>query len=553
MNVKELFKYTPPREYNFTLIPSTSTSTPQPDSEKKIYTSMDLNLKHIKWVYNADINSDIIIREFSLTSRNTEYKAFLLYIDGMVDSDLINRFVLNPLMLRNDNNTFDGNVKREVMSQTLKDNISVKKIKKFNLEDYIYSNLVPQNNLKKETGFEEIISGVNSGNCALFVDTINVAFNIDVKGFKQRSVDTPNNEVIIDGPQEAFVENIRTNTSLLRRIINNENLTVENLSVGAISQTSVAVCYMQNIANTELVNEVKYRINNLELDSLLSTGQLSQLIQENDNINIPSLLQTERPDKCAKFLMQGRVIILVNGNPYAIVAPAVLIDFLSSPEDTNLKVLFANFLKILRILAYFITLLAPGTFIAITSFHHELLPTELLFSILASREYVPFPIIVELLLMEFSFELIRESGLRVPSPIGGTLGIVGALILGDAAVSAHLVSPILIIVVAITGLSSFAIPDFAFSFHLRVYRFLFVLLGYGAGFVGIGAGLLVYMNLLCSMKSFGVSFTSPITHSLSQNPTGYFEKPAWQAEKRENYLAPKKKYAQPPISKKWRI
>ena len=218
---------------------------------------------------------------------------------------------------------------------------------------------MPQNNLKKSKAFSEIIEGVNSGNCALFVDTINTAFNIDVKGFKQRSVDTPNNEVIINGPQEAFVESIRTNTSLLRRIINNENLTIENLSVGNISQTSVAVCYMRNIANTSLVNEVKYRISNLELDSVLSTGELEQLIQDDEKFDIPTLLDTERPDKCAKFLMQGRIVLLINGNPYAIVVPAVLIDFLSSPEDTNLKVIFANFLRILRGLAFFITLLAP--------------------------------------------------------------------------------------------------------------------------------------------------------------------------------------------------
>ena len=412
----------------------------------------------------------------------------------MVDSDLINRFVLNPLMLRNDNNTFDGTVKQEVTSQLLKDTISVKKVKKFDLENYIYTNLMPQNSLKKVNKFNEILEGVNSGNCALFVDTINIAFDIDVKGFKQRSVDSPNNEVIIKGSQEAFVENIRTNTSLLRRITNNENLIIESLSIGEISKTKVAVCYMNNIANPELVNEVKYRLNNLSLDSLISTGQLEQLIEDDEKSGIPSLLATERPDKCSKFLMQGRVIILINGNPYAIAAPAVLIDFLSSPEDTNLRVTFANFLKSLRFLAYFITLLAPGLFIAVTSFHQEILPTELLFSILASRESVPFPIIFELLIMEISFELIRESSLRVPGPVGSTLGIVGALILGDAAVSAHIVSPLLIIVVAITGLSSFAIPDFSFSFHLRVYRFIFVFLGYTAGFLGIG-GYILYQNL----------------------------------------------------------
>lgn len=470
----------------------------------------------------------------------------------MVDSDLINRFVLNPLMLRNDNNTFDGSVKQEVTSQLLKDTISVKKVKKFDLENYIYSNLIPQNSLKKVNQFDSLIEGINSGNCALFVDTIQVAFDIDVKGFKQRSVEAPNNEVIIKGSQEAFVENLRTNTSLLRRITNNENLIIESLSVGEISKTKVAVCYMKEIANPELVNEVKYRLNNLALDSLISTGQLEQLIEDDEKSGIPSLLSTERPDKCVHFLMQGRVVLLVNGNPYAIAVPAVLIDFLSSPEDTNLRVTFANFLKALRFLAYFITLLAPGIFIAVTSFHQELLPTELLLSILASRESVPFPIIFELLLMEISFELIRESSLRVPGPVGSTLGIVGALILGEAAVTAHIVSPILIIVVAITGLSSFAIPDFTFSFHLRVYRFLFTFLAYTAGFLGIGLGLFVYISLLGSIKSFGVDFTSPLTPSLSFGANSYFVKPAWKQEKRASYITPQKEEAQPKISKKWK-
>ncbi len=197
------------------------------------------------------------------------------------------------------------------------------------------------------------------GNCALFVDTLNIAFDIEVKGFKQRSVDTPNNEVVIKGPHEAFVENIRTNTSLLRRIVNNENLIIENLEVGAITKTKCAVCYMKNITNSDLVNEVKYRLNNLEIDSLLSAGELEQLISDSNALGIPQMMATERPDKAAKYLLRGRCIVIVNGTPYGIVMPAILIDFLTSPEDTNLKVSFANFLRGLRFLAAFITLLLP--------------------------------------------------------------------------------------------------------------------------------------------------------------------------------------------------
>ena len=390
------------------------------------------------------------------------------------------------------------------------------------------------------------------GNCILFVDTLNLAFDIEVKGFKQRSIDTPNNEIVIKGPHEAFVENIRTNTALIRKIVNNENLIIENLEVGKITKTKCAVCYMQNITNSDLVNEVKYRLNNLEIDSLLSSGELEQLIADSNILGIPEMLSTERPDKVTKYLLKGRVVVLVNGSPYGIIVPGILVDFLTSPEDTNLKVSFANFLRGLRFLAAFITLLLPGLYVAITSFHQEILPTGLLYSILASRENVPFPIILEILLMEISFELIREAGLRVPSPIGPTIGIVGALVLGQAAVTAGIVSPILIIIVAITGIASFAIPDFSFGFHLRYFRFAFVLLGFMAGFLGISLGLFVYISLVCSLRSFGVSYTTPFAPASNSKGNGYLLPPIWKREYRPTYIAAKKEKDQEKISMKWK-
>mgnify|MGYP002520853987 FL=1 len=346
----------------------------------------------------------------------------------MVDSQIVNDFVLQPLMLKNRSNTFEGS-QNKVISESVTNNITVRKIKKFNLVDYIFDCLIPQNNVTKADKFSDLISGVNSGNCALLVDTINIGFDIDVKGFKQRSIESPNNEVVIKGPQEAFVENLRTNTSLIRRIINNENLIIESIDVGKISKTKCAVCYIQNITNDDLVAEVKYRLNNLDIDSLLSSGQLEQLITESTKYNIPQILSTERPDKVTKHLFEGRVAVLINGNPYCLIMPATFIDFMASPEDTNINPVFANFLKLLRLISLFITCLLPGFSVAISNFHQELIPTELLFSILASRESVPFPIIFEIVIMEISFELIREAGLRVPSPVGPTIGIVGALVL----------------------------------------------------------------------------------------------------------------------------
>ena len=275
------------------------------------------------------------------------------------------------------------------------------------------------------------------------------------------------------------------------------------------------------------------------------------MITDSNDLGIPEILSTERPDKATKYLLQGRVVVLINGSPYSLIMPATLIDFMSSPEDTNLNYKFGNFLRFLRLIAMIITLLLPGVYVAVTSFHQEILPTELLYSILASRESVPFPVIFELLIMEISFELIREAGLRVPSPIGPTIGIVGALVLGQAAVSAGIVSPILIIIVAITGIASFAIPDFSFGFHLRYYRFLFIILGYISGFLGISLGLFVYISVLCNLQSFGVFFTSPFTPNTDTKSTSYFLKPIWKREYRSTFVAPKKEQAQARISMKW--
>ncbi len=518
---------------------------------KNIFPSLAVTLEYINVKYNTLINSDIVVREFSLNARNKQYNAFLLFIDGMVDSKLINDNVLEALMLRNRSNIFEGN-QNQIINEAKTNNIAVRKIKKFDLEDYIFNCLLPQNSVKKVTNFEEAFSGVNMGNCLLFIDTLSVAFDIDVKGFKQRSIESPSNEIVIKGPQESFVENIRTNTSMIRRIVNNENLIIENIDVGKLTKTKCCVCYIKNITNSDLIAEVKYRLNNLEIDALLSSGELQQLIEDQNKYSVPQILLTERPDKATKYLYSGRVVVLVNGNPYVLIMPATLVDFISSPEDSNLKFQFANFIKFLRLLAIVITLLLPSFYVAISDFHQELLPTELLFSVLASRENVPFPIIFEILIMEISFELIREAGLRVPSPVGPTIGIVGALVLGQAAVSASIVSPILIIIVAITGIASFAIPDFSFGFHLRIMRFVFIFLGYIAGFFGIAFGICIYACILCNINSFGVPYMVPYGPITNLNQSGFFLKPVWKREKRPDYLNTKREKSQSHISRAWK-
>lgn len=500
-----------------------------PTTPKTISSNIGENLNTIKSIYNALINSDIVIREFLCNINKKSYSSFIVYFDGMTNSQMINDFLLEPLM----RNSF------------------ISKQKNTSLDEYILNTLMPQTNVKKVQDFSKIATSINSGNCVLFIDTINVAFDIDIKKFEQRSINSPENEIVIKGPQEAFVENLRTNTSMLRRIVHNENMIIENIPVGTLSQTNCSLCYIKGITNGDLVSEVKYRLNNLEVESLQSAGQLEQLLEESNSFGIPQILSTERPDKCAKFLFQGRVVVLVNGNPYALIMPAVAMDFLASPEDTNIKSNFANFLRFLRFLAVCITLFLPGIYVAITSFHQEILPTELLFSIISSRENVPFPVIVELLIMEFSFELIREAGIRVPSPIGSTIGIVGGIIIGEAAVSANIVSPFLVIIVAITGIASFAIPDFSFGFHLRIFRFIFIFLGFVFGFFGIGIGIFAYITILCSVKSFGVPFTAPFSPASLTESIGYVVPPTWKHETRQTFISSENIKRQNKISKKW--
>jgi len=552
--LKKVFLYTPPiSSYEFSLSEQSSLKEHNQELENasdepvvnNIVSSLDKNLTHLKIRYNALINSDIILREFTLNVNQKTYKALIVCIDGMINSDLVNNFLLRPLMEGSSNDN---------TKQFKRNGVQIKKTKKINLLDFIRNNLIPQNSINKVTTLDDLIMSVNAGNCALLVDTLDIAFVVEVKGYKIREISPPKNEIVVRGSQEAFVENLRTNTSILRRLINSEHLIIENLTVGKVSKTSVAICYLKNIANSELVNEVKFRLNNLDIDYIISSGQLEQLIQDNNNIAFPQLIATERADKAAVHLLEGRVVVIVNGSPYVLIMPGVFLDFLSSPEDMNLKHQYSNLLKIIRFIATIITLLLPGIYVAITNYHTELLPTELLFTIAASRNSVPFPTIIEILIMEISFELIREAGLRVPTPFGSTIGIIGALILGESAVSANLVSPVLIIVVALTGLCSFTIPDFSLSFSFRIFRFLYVLLGFLGGFLGIVIGIFIQLAILVNLKSFGSPYLAPYVPATNLNTSlSYLVKPIWRRETRADFLNTKRPREEGKISMKWKF
>ena len=547
--LKNIFTYQANEDYSFLIDDSAVVSTEnQTETAKETTISTDItsNLNFMNVKFNQMINSDVTIRQFHIFIAGRKYRAFIIYIDGMVDSEMVNQYLLKPLM-------FQHKWQNRQETKQQRKNFSVKPLENFNLQDYIYNSLLPQNSITVSTNFETTVSDINAGFCALFVDSIQVSYNLEMKGFKQRSIAEPQNEVVIRGAHEAFVENIRTNTSLIRRYVNNENLIIENLKVGKISKTSVGVCYLKNIANASLVAEVKYRIQNLDIDSLISSGQLEQLIQDNENVSYPQMIATERPDRASEYLFEGRVVLIVDGSPYLLVAPGVLVDFLTSAEDFNLKSIYSNLLKMIRFIALLIAIFLPGLYVAVTNYHQELLPSQLLFAIAMTRASIPFPVIVEIFMMEISFELLREAGLRSPSALGSTIGIIGALILGEAAVSANIVSPILIIIVALTGICTFAVPDFSFGFSLRIYRFAYMILGFLCGFLGISVAFFIQMIAFANLKSFGCSYYSPYIPNGNKNTnSSYFLKPIWRREFRSTFLKTKRPRTEKTISMKWR-
>ncbi len=401
-------------ENNEFIIPDVANNITDKEFKKRDITtvSSDLNknLEYLKVKYNMLINSDIKTREFTINIKPKKFSAFIIYIDGMVSDESISNYILKPLLLKN-------SIKMKAETPEMLQ----RKILNFNLENFLYSSLIPQNSVSTEKEFSNIVEKINAGFSVLFVDTLDTAIAIETKGFKGRSVSEPVVETVVKGSHEAFVESIRTNTSLIRKIINNENLIIEETAVGKVSNTKVAICYMKNIANNDLVAETKFRINNLEIDSLLSSGELEQFIKDSSKTAFPQTISTERPDKTCNYLLEGRVVVLVNGSPFSIILPAVLIDFLESPEDVNLNFNYSNFLRVLRGFALFFALLMPGFYIAITTYHCELIPSELLFAIIAAREAIPFPIFFEIILMELSFELIQEASIRVPSSFSTTV------------------------------------------------------------------------------------------------------------------------------------
>ena len=435
-------------------------------------------------VFHLPENMDVILKEFA----SFGFQAMIAYIEGLVDTEKLSEAVLKPLM----ESEKSCGAAPDQRLEFLKTHIL----------------FAPQMSFAET--FSDISREMLSGICILFADGCSEALFIDLRKIPHRPVNRTNNESVVLGSQEGFVENLRMNISLIRKNLRTKDLVTEILDVGSENKTKAALLYVKDVADDHIVDEARRRLKSITVETLMGTGQIQQLIEDHPLSLFPQILQTERPDRAAAGLSEGQFAILTDNSPYALLGPSTIFHFLHASDDSFMRWQYGTFLRFIRLLGILLSLLLPGMYIALTQFHSHLLPMNLLSSIAEARANVPFSILGEILFMEFAFHLINEAGTRIPSQIGSALGIVGALILGQAAVTANIASPILIIIVAITGLGNFVIPSYSLSIGLQIYRLILLFAGAMFGLYGIVLTLFILTVSVCSMRSFGAPFVSPL-------------------------------------------
>lgn len=470
--------------------------------EEALSDNMEVNLQMLKNELYYPKNKDMMLREIFIGPLKN--KGYLLYLSPMVDQEKIEENMIKPLT---------GELPEIHSSMPL--------IEWFSRE-------MPVMEVLQERKLANLVTGIMNGSTLLLLDGMSEGYLFSTVKLAHRSVSKAQNESVIKGPQEAFVESAEVNRALIRKRLRNRNLITESLPVGNTNLNEVLIMYIQNIATDQLVHNVKDRIKQIEVDSLQGLEILEQHLEERPYSLVPTILYTERPDRAANFLEEGHVVIVMDNSPACLIAPVTFFSFFHTSEDMFERWAYGNFMRFLRMTALAFALFTPGFYLAITTYHHSMLQTDLLLAIAATREKIPFPSIIEVLLMELSFELIREAGVRIPSPIGATIGIVGALIIGQAAVDANLISQILVIVIAITGLSSFAIPTTSLGYMVRIGRFFYTFAAYFLGFFGFIAVFLIMISYLVSVKSFNVPFLSPLSPKYKSSHDTFFRTVVWK-------------------------
>lgn len=433
-------------------------------------------------------STDLVRKRLQL-GEHTELMVF--YIDGLIDNQLLHHSILYSLQ--------EGRI-----CDLLEEENPDRKI------DILSRRVLLAGDVTIVSDYAPFIHDLLSGNVMIMVEGSGEALRVGLPGWEGRNVSEPTSQSVVRGPMEGFTENLRTNTALVRRKIKDSQLWLETMQIGRVTQTSVSIMYLKHIANPDLVAEVKRRLNAIDTDSILESGYIEEFIQDTAVTPFPTIYNSDRPDTIAGGILEGKVAVLVDGTPFVLLAPTVFVSFFQSAEDYYQRADISSLLRWIRFLSFFLTTFAPAFYVAITTYHQEMIPTNLVISLAAQRETVPFPAFVEAVMMELTYEILREAGVRIPKNVGQAVSIVGTLVIGQAAVAAGFISSAMVIIVSITAIASFVIPEAGMSVAARMIRFVMIGLAGFMGLYGVLCGVFVLVLHLVSLRSFGVPYMSPI-------------------------------------------
>jgi len=472
-----------------------------------VFTTVAANKIYLEDTFKK--SGDVSFNEFATLSG---IKFLIVFIDGLVNKETLRRDVVNSFITNS----------KELQANTP-------------LEPNTVKSLIAASVIQTQK-MSAVIDDLLNGNTAMFVDGVNTALLIDSREWEKRAVAEPDTESVIRGPREGFIENIRTNTSLLRRKIKNPNLVFENISLGKQTKTNIAIAYIDGIVNQAVLGEVRRRLNKIDTDSILETGYIEQFIEDSPFSPLATITNTQKPDILAAKLLEGRVGIFCDGTPHVLTVPHLLIETLQTSEDYYMRPFIAAGWRIIRLTALFFSIFVPGLYVALQTYHQEMIPTILLLRMAGSISDIPFPAGAEMLIMVVFYEFLRESGVRLPRAVGSAISIIGALIVGESAVNAGLVSAPVVIVTAVTGVAGFIVP--ALSEAIMFFRFFFLIAGSVMGLYGIVCGLFLLVLHAVSLRSFGVPYTSSLAPSDQGVLMDFFLRfPLWTMKKRPPAIA----------------
>jgi spore germination protein KA len=463
------------------LQPKYSSKALEEANNTQINSDLQTSFENIKKAFHKDM--DFSYRKFHLFGK---IPAIICYFSSIVNVEKIDRTVIKPLQ---------------------KSSPPEEKSKQL---DYIVEDVLYHSSTEILEDYKQIFECILQGKVIVFIDGESHALALDAFEPEKRSIEQPETERVVRGPKDGFIEQLQTNIALLRYRLPVPEFRIEKMEVGERTKTNIVICYLDDVVNPELLDEVKKRINKINIDRVLDAGYIEQFIQDTPNSPFPQVQNTERPDKVVGNILEGRIAILVNGTPFALIVPAVFNQFYHTSEDYNERWLSTSIVRIFRLVALIFSLTFSSFYVTVLSFHPEMIPASFVVAASSGRAGVPFPVFFEVLLMEFSMEILREATVRMPQQVGGALSIVGVLVVGQAAVQAGFVSPITVVIIAMSTISSFATPSYNAATAFRLLRFPLIILSGCFGLLGLAAGIMFVTNHMIGLRSFGVPYMAPI-------------------------------------------